>query len=129
MAQTFFKPGQPVQSLRGTYGDAVFRTMADGRTIVSIRRDDEQTPRHKRLIDHCTAHIQRNMGDMREAIKQRRAISKRVQRIYARLSHLTDDDEQLVRYILQAYYNSRRKLPSRAKTATLIGGKTDPNRY
>ena len=34
-------------------------------------------------------------------------------RLYGKYRHLTDNDEQLAKYILQAWYNSRRKLQSR----------------
>ena len=65
MAEVIFHPDQPVQALSGSYGEATFRTLPDGRTVV-----------------HC---------------------------------HQPDDDEQLRRWILQAWYNTRRKLPSRGK--------------
>ena len=106
MAKVESKPNQPMQSLSGTYGEATFRTLPDGRTVVHIRRAD-------RIIDECVAEIQLHMGDMREAIAQRRAIQKRVARLYGKFRHLTDNDEQLAKYILQAWYNSRRKLQSR----------------
>ena len=106
MAKVEFKRNQPVQELSGTYGEATFRTLPDGRTVVHIRRAD-------RIIDECVAQIQLHMGDMREAIAQRRAIQKRVARLYGKYRHLTDNDEQLAKYILQAWYNSRRKLQSR----------------
>ena len=108
MAKVQFKPDQPVQALSGSYGEATFRTLPDGRTVVHIRRAD-------RIIDDCVAEIQLHMGDMRDAIRQRRAIQKRVARLYGKYRHLTDNDEQLAKYILQAWYNSRRRLPSRKR--------------
>lgn len=115
MAEVIFKKNQPVQALSGTYAGAEFRTLPSGRTIVHVRNVET-------IVDDCVATIQANMGDMRDAIRRRQAIKKRVGRFYRQLRHLTDDDEQLKRYILQAWYNSRRKLPSRAKTATFIEG-------
>ncbi|MBO4371134.1 MAG: hypothetical protein J5808_07250 [Paludibacteraceae bacterium] len=122
MARVTFKPDQPVQALSGTYGNAVFRTLPSGQTVVSFRPlGDDNLPRPQRVIERCTADIQVAMGDMREAIDQREAIKKRVGTLYGRLYSLTDNDEQLRKYILQAYYNTRRKLPSRAKTADFVG--------
>ena len=118
MAKVEFKRNQPVQELSGTYGEATFRTLNGNRTIVHIKvPPDERTPRAERVINNCVAEIQLHMGDMREAIRQRRAIQKRVARLYGKYRHLTDNDEQLAKYILQAWYNSRRKLQSRAVTS------------
>lgn len=111
---------QPVQELHGTYADAVFRKLHDGRNIVNCRHIAEDAPRPERIVDHCTAAIQLRMHDMREAIAQRRAIKKRVERLYNRYAQQCNDDDQLIRHILTAYYNSRRKLPSRAQTATFV---------
>ena len=33
MAQVIFHPDQPVQALSGSYGEATFRTLPDGRTV------------------------------------------------------------------------------------------------
>lgn len=122
MARVTFKLGQPVQALSGTYGNAVFRTLPSGQTVVSFKPlVDDDLPRPQRVIERCTADIQVAMGDMREAIDQREAIKKRVVGLYGKYCHLTDNDEQLRKFILQAYYNTRRKLPSRAKTADFVG--------
>lgn len=108
MGKVIFKKSQPVQSLSGTFAGAEFRTLRPGRTIVHVHN-----PRS--LIDECVATIQANMADMRNAITQRLAIKKRVTRSYHKLRPRTDDDEQLKRWILHAYYGNRRKLPSRSK--------------
>ena len=86
MARVTFKPGQPVQALSGTYGNAVFRTLPSGQTVVSFKPlADDDLPRPQRVIERCTADIQVAMGDMREAIDQRSAIKKRVGTLYGRL--------------------------------------------
>ena len=120
MGKVIFKPNQPVQGLSGTYAGAEFRTMKGGGTVVYARTVEN-------LIDDCVASIQARMGDMRDAIRQRQAIKKRVRRFYDQLKNTTTDEPQLKKYILQAWYNSRRKLPSRAKTATFIEGMSVSN--
>ena len=115
MAQVIFHPDQPVQALSGSYGEATFRTLPDGRTVVHCHPPDDSAGRAERVISRCVTEIQLHMADMRDAIRQRQAIKRRVARMYGRYCHLTDDDEQLRRWILQAWYNTRRKLPSRGK--------------
>ena len=128
MARVTFKPGQPVQALSGTYGNAVFRTLPSGQTVVSFKPlVDDDLPRPQRVIERCTADIQVAMGDMREAIDQRSAIKKRVVGLYGKYCHLTDNDEQLRKFILQAYYNTRRKLPSRARAGNTIALEYEEN--
>ena len=115
MAQVIFHPDQPVQALSGSYGEATFRTLPDGRTVVHCHQPDDRAGRAERVISRCVTEIQLHMADMRDAIRQRQAIKRRVARMYGRYCHLTDDDEQLRRWILQAWYNTRRKLPSRGR--------------
>lgn len=115
MAKVQFKPDQPVQALSGSYGEATFRTLPDGRTVVHCHQPDDSAGRAERVISRCVTEIQLHMADMRDAIRQRQAIKRRVARMYGRYSHLTDDDGQLRRWILQAWYTTRRKLPSRGK--------------
>ena len=109
MAIFIFKKDQPIQSLSGTCGDLTFRTLPSGRTVGHIH---ELTS----LIDVCVASIQDKMSNIPEAIRQRRAIKKRVTRLHNKLRPTTDDDAELRKRILMAYYQSRRKLPSRSKT-------------
>jgi hypothetical protein len=114
MGQVIFKKGQAVQALSGTYAGAEFRSLQSGRTIVHIRTAET-------IVDECVDAIQARMGDMRDAIRQRKAIKKRVGRFYGRLKGLTEDEEELKRWILQAWYNSRRRLPSRkVKTPKIV---------
>ena len=115
MAEVIFHPDQPVQALSGSYGEATFRTLPDGRTVVHCHPPDDSAGRAERVISRCVTEIQLHMADMRDAIRQRQAIKRRVARMYGRYCHLTDDDEQLRRWILQAWYNTRRKLPSRGR--------------
>ena len=110
MGKVIFKPNQPVQGLSGTYAGAEFRSLASGKTVVHVRAAET-------IVEECVRAIQARMGDMRDAIKQRQAIKKRVGRLYGRLRGLTEDEEELKRWILQAWYNSRRRLPSRKKEA------------
>lgn len=125
MAKVIFKPGQPVQELRGTYAGAIFRTLSSGQTIVHFKPADEHLTREQRIIEQCTDTIQIRMHDLQEAVDQRQAIRRRIRRFYEHYHRITNDDDILVRHILTAYYNSRRKLPSRAKTATFIRVLTD----
>ena len=116
MATFIFKKDQPIQSLSGTCGDLTFRTLPSGRTVGHIH---ELTS----LIDECVGEIQVKMASVEEAIEQRKAIKLRVTRLYKALREGTDDDGELKKRILMAYYQTRRKLPSRSDT-TRRKGKT-----
>ena len=116
MADITFNPDQPIQSLSGAYGNLVFRTLRSGRTVVHTRE-------FPTLIDECVGEIQVKMASVEEAIEQRKAIKLRVTRLYKALRAGTDDDGELKKRILMAYYQTRRKLPSRSDT-TRRKGKT-----
>ena len=131
MARVIFSPDSPVQALSGTFCGATYRTLPSGRTIVHIkapydpgkaseRPDYHVSPeRAKYVIQQCTWALQREVGDMQEAIKRRRAIEMQVQRIYknVNVAMFTNDDE-LIKQILLAYRNANtgHNLPSRQKS-------------
>ena len=106
MGKVKFKEGQPVQALSGRYCDAEFRTLANGQTIVHLWKPTT-------VVERCVAEIQSRMGDIRDATDQRRAIEKRVRGLYKKYRKLTSNEAEQSKYILQAYFNTRRRLPSR----------------
>ena len=128
MARVIFSPNSPVQALSGTYCGATYRTLPTGRTIVHIktpydpgkarkRPDYAVSPeRAKYIIEQCTWELQKEVGDMQEAIKRREPIAKQVQRIYRRVNvAIFPNDDELIKQILLAYRNANtgHNLPSR----------------
>jgi len=69
--------------------------------------------RAERITKICVKHIQAQMHDMREAMQQYEAITKRVKRLYEELHALERGENKLIEMILEAYYQNRRVLPSR----------------
>ena len=91
MARVKFKDGQPIQSLSGTIGDMVFRTV-NGKTYVHKRtrielpeqptRAEKKQYLRERILDQCVCILQDEIGDMNEAIRMRTKIRSRLCGLY-----------------------------------------------
>jgi len=123
MGKVIFREGQPVQELRGTYGKVTFRVI-NGKTVANIkmkseRKKDEGLKWDKSaIIEQCVADIQLQMHDMREAIADRCAIIKRVERLFNKYRDRCTDEDELTKAIRLAYLANRRKRPSDKRKAT-----------
>jgi len=112
-----------VQELRGTYGKVTFRVI-NGKTVANIkmkseRKKDEGLKWDKSaIIEQCVADIQLQMHDMREAIADRCAIIKRVERLFNKYRDRCTDEDELTKAIRLAYLANRRKRPSDKRKAT-----------
>ena len=120
MGKVIFREGQPVQELRGTYGRVTFRVI-NGKTVANIkmkseRKKDEGPEWDKTaIVEQCVADIQMQMHDMREAIADREAIKKRVERLYEKYAQRCKDECELAKNIQLAYFGNRRKRPVDAR--------------
>ena len=123
MGKVIFREGQPVQELRGTYGRMTFRVI-NGKTVANVRqkrqciKDSESAFDKTAIIEQCVSDIQLQMHDMREAIADREAIKKRVERLYGKYAQRCKDEDELTRAIRLAYLANRRKRPSDKRKAT-----------
>ena len=123
MGKVIFQEGQPVQELRGTYGKVTFRVI-NGKTVANIkmkseRKKDEGLKWDKSaIIEQCVSDIQLQMHDMREAIADRCAIIKRVERLFNKYRDRCTDEDELTRAIRLAYLANRRKRPTDERKAT-----------
>ena len=114
MGKVIFREGQPVQELRGTYGKVTFRVV-NGKTIANVKsgRHNNNSDEFDKadIIDSCVAEIQEQMDDMREAIRDREAIKKRIERLYEKYARRSKDEVELMKNIRLAYLGNRRKRP------------------
>lgn len=117
MGKVIFRDGQPVQELRGTYGKVTFRVI-NGKTVANIRQKPRRSTNDSdefdkpAIIDECVAEIQEQMHDMREAIADREAIKKRVERLYEKYAKCCKDEVEAAKNIQMAYFGNRRKRPA-----------------
>lgn len=112
MARVKFNPGQPIQSLSGTLGNAVFRTMY-GRTFVFERARPvlpknatrEQKARYRRrvMVDECVRILQDEIEDITEAIAMRKKILERVGYLYDKYVQEIKAPTKLQRKIMGEY--------------------------
>ena len=112
MARVTFKPGQEVQSLSGSIGNIVFRTI-NGKTYVHERREPElpkdatrkQKALYKRrmIVDQCVYILQSEMEDVPKAIKERKRILDRIQRLYDKYVREISAPTKLQRKIMGDY--------------------------
>lgn len=131
MARVVFSTDSPVQALSGSYCGATYRTLPSGRTVVHIKMPYDPGKARKRpdyivsperakyVTEQCTWALQKEVGDMQEAIKRRRAIDMQVQRIYKNVNvAIFPNDDELIKQILLAYRNANtgHNLPSRHKS-------------
>jgi len=123
MGKVIFREGQPVQELRGTYGKVTFRVI-NGKTVANVRqkhqrlKDSEGAFDKSAIIEQCVSDIQLQMHDMREAIADRCAIIKRVERLFNKYRDRCTDEDELTRAIRLAYLANRRKRPTDERKAT-----------
>ena len=117
MAKVIYNEG--VEPLNGTYCGVLYKTLSGGRFRAYLQpmpteKEAKKNPaaRADRIIKLCVIDIQRKM-ERKAAFEQYRAILQRVQRLYKQLYELEKDNTKLRTMILEAYYNSRRILPSR----------------
>ena len=130
MGKVRFEEGQPIQELHGTYANLTFKVV-NGKTIAHVkarnRRELEDDEWDKPgIIDECVAEIQQQMGDMRQAMREREAIKKRVERLYEKYQRRCKDETELMKQIRIAYLGERRKRPcdaERVKQGRLWQGK------
>ena len=118
MAKIEYKEGQ--EPLSGIYCGLQYRTYSNGKCTAHLqpmpsKEDAKKNPaaRADRIIKLCVASIQREMHNQLEAMKQYTNITHRVRRLYGELYELEKSESKLVKMMLEAYYGSRRVLPSR----------------
>jgi len=63
--------------------------------------------RAERIVKLCVIRIQKQIGDMREAMRLYSAITKRVRRLYDGLCKQQKTENKLIKKILEAYYQKR----------------------
>ena len=118
MGRVIFREDQPIQELRGTYGKVTFRVI-NGKTVAHTKPQRRQARSDEfdkaDIIDQCVADIQLQMHDMREAIADRQAIIKRIDRLYDKYRNRCKDETELIKHIRIAYLGNRRKRPADAK--------------
>ena len=118
MAKVTYKEGY--EPLSGVYCGVEYKTYANGTHTAMVQSlpSDKQikkspAARADYVIKTCVSEIQRQMNNQREAMRQYKNITQRVQRIYKSIYQLEEDNVELQKMILTAYYQSRRVLPSR----------------
>ena len=127
MAKVTYKEGYA--PLSGVYCGIEYKTYANGTCTAMVQslpsdKEIKKSPaaRADYVIKTCVSEIQRQMNNQREAMKQYKNITQRVQRIYKSIYQLEEDNVELQKMILTAYYQSRRVLPSRkVKQPRLFG--------
>ena len=118
MAKIEYKEG--AEPLSGIYCGLQYRTYSSGKCTAFVlpmptKEDAKKNPaaRADRIIKLCVSEIQREMHNQLEAMKQYTNISHRVRRLYGELHELEKNEDKLIKMMLEAYYGSRRVLPSR----------------
>jgi hypothetical protein len=118
MAKVMYKEG--FEPLSGVYCGVSYKVYGNGTCTAHVlplpsEKEIKKNPaaRAEYVIKTCVSEIQRQMNNKREAMEQYKNITHRVQRIYASLYELEEDNDELQKMILTAYYQSRRVLPSR----------------
>lgn len=112
MARVVFKENQPIQSLSGSIGNMVFRTMY-GKTFVLERREPElpkdatrkQKAQHKRLmmVNNCVGILQNEMEDIQVAIAMRSKLRDRICYLYDKYCNEIKAPTKLQRKIMGEY--------------------------
>ena len=118
MARIVYKEGY--EPLSGIYCNMLYKNYANGKAtafVQAVPSEDEAlknpAARAERVIKLCVADIQEQMHNQREAMAQYTNITHRVRRLYKELHEWEENNNKLKKMILNAYYQSRRVLPSR----------------
>ena len=118
MAQIKYKEGY--EPISGIYCNAEYKSYASGRTTMFVlplpsAEEAKNSPalRAERIVKLCVSDIQKQMHNVYEAVRQYKNITQRVQRLYSRMCEIEPDDGKLQKAITDAYFQSRRVLPSR----------------
>ena len=118
MARIKYKEGY--EPISGIYCNAEYKSYASGKATVFVlplpsAEETKNNPslRAERIVKLCVSDIQRRMHNEYEAVRQYKNITQRVQRLYSRMYEIEPDDGKLQKAITDAYFQSRRVLPSR----------------
>ena len=117
MARVEMKAGEA--GLSGTVGGLTFRTV-NGKTVVHRKAEPllpekptmKEKARYKRaaVIDQCVAMVQNGIGDLREAIAERKKIRDRMAYLYDKYVKETPSTAKLIQRIMAGYYENVSKI-------------------
>lgn len=112
MARIVYKQG--CEPLSGTYCGVQFISRVSGKASMFVHplptpEQIKKSPaaRAEFVIKSCIYDIQKQMPDMREAMRQYANIKSSVQRLYKNLSAKEKSNTKLRKKILEAYYQKR----------------------
>ena len=125
MAKVEYREGQ--EPLSGIYCGIMYKTSVNGKHSAFVlplptAQEARKNPaaRADRIVKLCVVEIQTRMHNPLEAIKQYTNITHRVRRLYGRVFELEKKEDKLIKMIIDAYFQTRRVLPSRkAKSGRL----------
>ena len=141
MARVELMPG--IKSISGTVGNLTFKTR-NGKTFVYEKPEPElpenptrkEKARHKRavMLNRCVALVQREIGDLQEATRQRKKIYERMASLYDKYQKSIKAPTKLMKKIMEEYcaknqavggkdpMESRECIENDSKTARLAFG-------
>ena len=118
MAKVEYREGQ--EPLSGIYCGIMYKTSVNGKHSAFVlplptAQEARKNPaaRADRIVKLCVVEIQKRMHNPLEAIKQYTNITHRVRRLYGRVFELEKKEDKLIKMIIDAYFQTRRVLPSR----------------
>ena len=125
MAKVEYREGQ--EPLSGIYCGIMYKTSVNGKHSAFVlplptAQEARKNPaaRADRIVKLCVVEIQKRMHNPQEAIKQYTNITHRVRRLYGRVFELEKKEDKLIKMLIDAYFQTRRVLPSRkAKSGRL----------
>ena len=105
-----------IGNLSGTIGNMTFKTM-NGKTFVQSKSEPrlpqnatvKQKAQFKKriIVDACVSFAQKQMGDLVEAIKQRKKLRDRMSYLYDKLSPEIKVRTKLQKAIMTAYWQGQ----------------------
>ena len=117
MARVVMKAGEA--GLSGTVGGMTFRTR-NGKTVVHSKAKpllpekptNKEKAKYKRatVIDQCVAMVQNRIGDLREAIAERKKIRERLAYLYDKYAKETQSTSKLIQRIMAGYPENGSKI-------------------
>ena len=117
MAKIEYKQGY--EPLSGVYCGVQYKVNSDGSYSafmlpIPTKKDAKKNPdaRAERITKLCVIEIQGRMHNQPEAMRQYTNITHRVRRLYW-LFWPEKEEDKLIKMIIDAYFQSRRVLPSR----------------
>lgn len=128
MARVELMPG--IESISGTVGNLTFRTM-NGKTFVHEKAEPvlpekptrQQREKYKRdvIIDQCVELLQREIEDLREAVRMRPKIRSRLLSLYGRYAPEIKARTKLQRKMMTEYW-AKYQPPERLRSRSAMRG-------